>query len=124
MRMIHKNRGNRRFIAKEKAKRKIRLIHEFYNDDDTSWIIFGKYRKGKIHCSCPMCAAKTNSRLNKSGGPVYNVPINPTTGHPATGRHGSRLAVTNGRYGKKNYTPSERKKVDGMYNQLTEYGYA
>lgn len=26
----------------------------------------GSYSKGKIHCSCPLCAAKTNNRRRKS----------------------------------------------------------
>jgi hypothetical protein len=119
--MIHHNRGNRRDTTEAKVKRKMKIVHDL--NDYWFYPHEGQYRKGKIHCSCPMCAAKTNSRLNKSAGPVYNAPINPETGRPITGNHGSRLAVTNGRYGKKNYTPSERRHVDSMANQLAEYGF-
>lgn len=67
-----------------------------------------QYSKNKIHCSCAMCAAKTNGKINKSNGPV------------SSRHHGTRLATTNCRYGRKNYTIAEKKKIDDMNYQLME----
>lgn len=114
--MIHRHRGNRRYQTYLKAKRKERIVHEL--NDYWYYPHFGQYRKGKIHCSCPMCAAKTNTRMNKSRGPVSS--------STSDVRHvrGSRLSVTNQRYGKKNYKCSELRHVVGMAQELEEYGYA
>ena len=62
--MIHKNRCNRRWEDDNKAERKQRICH-FYTDVVTGGQLewypdFGRYRKGKIHCSCPYCRSKTN----------------------------------------------------------------
>lgn len=62
--MIHKNRCNRRWRDDNKAERKQRICH-FYTDVVTGGQLewypdFGRYRKGKIHCSCPYCRSKTN----------------------------------------------------------------
>lgn len=62
--MIHRNRGNRRWQDDNKAKRKQNICH-FYTDvvvgGKLEWYPdFGRYRKGKIHCSCPYCRSKTN----------------------------------------------------------------
>ena len=62
--MIHKNRCNRRWQNDSKAERKQRICH-FYTDVVTGGQLewypdFGRYRKGKIHCSCPYCRSKTN----------------------------------------------------------------
>lgn len=91
-----------------KAKRKNRIAKRVYNG---GWEApFGYFRKGKIHCSCPMCSGKTNSSINKSKGPTSEVRIG----------HISRLAVTNKRYGKKSYKPSDMKKVDKLVSQMEE----
>ena len=34
-----------------------------------------RYDKGKIHCSCPMCASKTNNRNFRCYGPVLNLSL-------------------------------------------------
>jgi len=61
--MIHKNRGNRRWRDNQKATRKQGICH-FYRDvtgEPFEWYEhFGQYDKGKIHCSCHLCRAKTN----------------------------------------------------------------
>lgn len=106
--MIHHHRGNRRDITDSKVKRKIKIVHDlndywFYKHE-------GQYRKGKIHCSCPMCSAKTNAKINKSKGRV-----------DGSNRRLCRLAVTNERYGKKNYKHSDKQKIDNLSNQLDEY---
>ena len=114
--MIHRHRGNRRYQTYLKAKRKARIVHEL--NDYWFYPHFGQYRKGKIHCSCPMCAAKTNTRVNKSRGAVSS--------SPTDARHvrGCRLSVTNRRYGKKNYKFSELRSIVGMTQALAEYGFA
>lgn len=108
--MIHRHRGNRRYQTYLKAKRKERIVHEL--GDYWHYPHFGQYRKGKIHCSCPMCAAKTNTKINKSRGPMNG------------GRNFCRLAMTNGRYGKKSYKYSELKHISGMQQELQDYGFA
>ena len=122
--MLRHHRGNRITTTKNKAKRKIRIIHETWGRNDNNlddWLVFGVYRKGKVHCSCPMCASKTNAKNNKSRGPVFNTSVNKKTGLPIYGKHGTRLTCTNQRYGKKNYTASDRKKIDSMIEQENEY---
>lgn len=98
--LIRRHRGNRRYTTFVKAKRKAKIVHEM--NDYWHYKYFGQYRKGKIHCSCPLCAAKTNNQINKSRGPL------------SQNRRLSRLSVTNSRYGKKNYKISERRKIDKM----------
>ncbi len=108
MSYIHRNRGNRRKKNSQKALRKARIIHALH--DYWNYNSLHELSKGKIHCSCPLCAAKTNAKLNKSKGPINN-----------TNRNLCRLAVTNNRYGRKNYKISDKKKVDSMNYQFVEY---
>ena len=106
----HKNmrRAYHRKKTEAKARRKEHLASEIYTG---GWNApHGYFRKGKIHCSCPMCSAKTNASLNKSKGKID--PNNPF--------RGCRLSGTNGRYGKKNYKPSDRKKVDSLLSQFSD----
>lgn len=104
--MIHKNRGNRRKTDWAKAIRKQEIVHEQH--DYWRYPSLGYYRKGKIHCSCPMCSAKTNDCINKSNGAVDE-------------SRGTRLAGTHMRYGKKNWKISDRKKIDRYNQQLSDY---
>lgn len=99
--MYHKNRGNRRYQTYLKSKRKENIVHNLNN----YWHYkhFGQYRKGKIHCSCAMCSAKTNTNINKSNGPVCNIIT-----------YTNRLSVTNHRKGKKNYKISDIKKLEKL----------
>ena len=61
--MIHKNRGNRRKINYSKAMSKKHISIQLYGD--RGWYeCDGKYIKGKIHCSCDMCQAKTYGKKN------------------------------------------------------------
>lgn len=108
--MIHKNRNNRRWRNHQKAKRKWNL-NQSVNGDSESWLKgqMHRYDKGKIHCSCAICSAKTNASINKSKGPISN------------SRRGScRLAVTNNRYGRKHYKPSDMRKIDSMNYKKSE----
>lgn len=107
--MQRHNRGNRRDTTEAKVERKKRIIRElnnywFYKHD-------GQLRKGKIHCSCPLCSAKTNTKINKSQGRV-----------DGSGRRLCRLAVTNERYGRKNYKVSDKKKIDKMRSDIQDIG--
>lgn len=62
-------------IAKAIRKRKLaKHIYQSYSDSD--WEYYNnlhQYSKNKIHCSCPLCAAKTRSR--RRYGVKYNPPI-------------------------------------------------
>ena len=108
--MIHKNRGNRRWKNHQKAKRKWILCQSIYgNSKEYHKEQIHRYDKGKIHCSCPMCSAKTNDSINKSRGPLNNP------------RRSSRLAGTHHRYGRKNWKRSDQRKIDNMNNQILTY---
>jgi len=53
---------DRGYYRKERIKhiqRKKRICDEVWNDGDTYFKFDGQYSKGKIHCSCSLCAAKT-----------------------------------------------------------------
>lgn len=100
--MLHKRKENRIWQDKMKAKRKQKISRSVYNRDWYS--VFGRYKKGKIHDA----REKTCDSANKSRGPV--------DGH----RKLCRLAVTHCRYGKKNYKPTDKRKVDAMNDRLTE----
>ena len=103
--MIHKNRGNRRKTDFKKAIRKHKIALEIYK----GWSHpLHSLSKGKVHCSCPLCAAKTNTKINKSNGPVD--PDRPLC----------RLAVTNKKYGRRNYKISDIRKIDNMNYLLNE----
>ena len=94
-----------------------------HNDADTSYLVFGAFRKGKVHCSCAMCAAKTNGKLNKSRGRVYNPPVltGPDDPKRFAAYRGCRLSTTNERYGKKHYPIPDKKRIDEMRGQIKEY---
>ena len=115
--MIHRQRASRRYRAYTKAMRKYRLLKQLEGE---SWYVkhFGMLRKGKIHCSCPMCAAKTNTRLSKSRGPVCSE-MRAGWAHPIA--RGTRIPVTCARYGKKNYTAAEKRSIDRMRFQIREW---
>lgn len=58
-----RNRAERRRNDWRKARRKRRIIRAYgwdYYDN------LHQYSKNKIHCSCPMCSAKTNNK-HRSG---------------------------------------------------------
>lgn len=56
--------ARKRQLDKNKQKRKEVLVKELWHGADElldNPRFVGKLLKGKIHCSCPMCAAKTNA---------------------------------------------------------------
>lgn len=101
-----RDKAERQRLTEKAVERKKRIAR----GTDFSYRWEGYLRKGKVHCSCAMCAAKTNSWVNKSRGPVCE----------ETPHGGTRLRVTNGRYGRKNYSAADRKKVDRMQYMLKE----
>lgn len=105
----NRKRGERSTMDDSKALRKAHIADHIYVGGYHAPL--GSLRKGKIHCSCPMCAAKTNTKINKSRGPVDE----------SIHHKGRRQAVTNRRYGRKNYKPSDIRKVDSMICKLKEY---
>ena len=57
-----RNRGFRRKINFRKGKNKKKLFERISHGSDSLYEHDGQYIKGKIHCSCPLCSAKTNNR--------------------------------------------------------------
>lgn len=71
-----------RDVSRRKALRKRRIAREIYRNwySDPDWELFDnlhQYSKNKIHCSCPMCSAKTrNKGKRKKGAAGYSRAIN------------------------------------------------
>ena len=53
-----------RYLSRVKALRKRRIDHEVYHYDRDYGFYdnLHQYSKNKIHCSCPMCSAKTRNK--------------------------------------------------------------
>ena len=68
-----RNRAWRRHKNYTKAKRKQRIVHE--QNDYWHYPYFGQYIKGKIHCSCPMCAYKTRNKGKHRNRQLWHGPI-------------------------------------------------
>lgn len=69
--MYHHNRGNRRHVCYREAIRKRNICLEVYHNE---WYDnLHEYSKNKVHCSCPMCAAKTRGYYYMGG--KYHPPI-------------------------------------------------
>ena len=103
-----KHRGNRRAKDISKARRKQKLAKELYFlGQDRNWYDnLHQFSKNKIHCSCGMCSAKTNSKRRRGKG-ISDSPLVKTT------RWGSGVD----RYGK-NYKTSERRVIESMREQI------
>ena len=91
-----------RDVSRRKALRKRRIAEEVYygGKEHPYYDNLHQYSKNKIHCSCPMCSCKTNTKIYKSRGPV--------------GSHDMRQTISCKRYGKKNYKVSEIRKIDRL----------
>ena len=59
-----RSRAYNRDVSKRKALRKKRLAKEiYYNEKEYPYYNnLHQYSKNKIHCSCPMCSAKTRNK--------------------------------------------------------------
>ena len=51
-----------RYQTRKHIRRKRNILKYVYRDDYASSIQGNYLNKGKVHCSCPMCATKTNRR--------------------------------------------------------------
>lgn len=58
-------RATRRKNNWRKAKRKEWIVHHVYGWPEGWYNNLHEYSKGKIHCSCPLCAAKTNPKRKR-----------------------------------------------------------
>lgn len=67
----NKNRFNRRKTDAKKAIRKRKITKEvYYSEPNSKWDYYDnlhQYSKNKIHCSCPICRAKTKKKKNVLG---------------------------------------------------------
>ena len=61
------SRATRRKNNCRKAKRKEWIVHHVYGWPEGWYNNLHEYSKGKIHCSCPLCAAKTNPKRKRIG---------------------------------------------------------
>lgn len=59
-----------REMRKKHIERKKRISNSYHYPLELKFD--GMYSKGKIHCSCSMCASKTNNKHLKTRGPVTN----------------------------------------------------
>ena len=48
-----------------KAIRKRKIVNEVYKESEGWYDNLHQYSKNKIHCSCPICSAKTGKRKNR-----------------------------------------------------------
>lgn len=59
---MNRTKQYQRFQTEKHIRRKEHIIRDVYCERDNCWTNNGKQRhrldKGKIHCSCPMCAMK------------------------------------------------------------------
>lgn len=62
---MNRNRAYYRSMRAKHILRKKRIANSYYYPLELKYD--GMYSKGKIHCSCPMCASKTNTKhLNRA----------------------------------------------------------
>ena len=61
---MSRNRAERRHNDWVKSHRKVEIIKNIYNDESWYDAVFAgkehRLSKEKVHCSCPICSAKTN----------------------------------------------------------------
>lgn len=101
-----RNRAWRRWKNFTKARRKYELDKELTmplpdhtNGSLRQWLFYKnlhEYSKGKIHCSCPMCSAKTKNKGKKRL------------------KHGNYSPSIN-------YKISEKRKIDSMRDKIKNY---
>lgn len=128
-----------------KAIRKERITRKIYHTKplkESGWHYYeslNQYSKNKIHCSCPMCSEKTNTKKNKGKGygkrgkrendmwitpPIQKYDDNGNIeviipGKPKKNRN-SGYWVTNERNGK-NWSMQDKKRIQAMEEELIEY---
>lgn len=85
--------GLNRFTSRNKALRKYKIDHQlspFFPMYDN----LNQYSKNKIHCSCPLCSAKTRNKGKRRKSNVWEPSIN--------------------------YTQSDKRKIESMNQQMIE----
>ena len=93
--MIHKNRGNRRWVDKRKRRHKYNLVQRIWGDAKTFLDgVLGKYDKGKIHDQEDY--KKTNSKT------------------------ASKDYVSGGKLGN-NYSHTDKKKIESCNDKIKDY---
>ena len=65
---MSRDRATRRKNSIHKAIRKRRIVNEVYGWSEGWYDNLHQYADNKIHCSCPMCSAKTNAKKKFYGG--------------------------------------------------------
>ena len=60
-----RNAAEKRHNDWRKAIRKRNIVHEIYGWPEGWYDNLHQYSKNKIHCSCPLCRAKTSKRRMK-----------------------------------------------------------
>ena len=109
---MNRDRAYYRYQKKQHVKRKLGILRRIGGEEYVrAWCRDrpGYLSKGKIHCSCPMCASKTNGSIYKSRGPV------------SSARSFCRIPTTNYRFGKKHYKWSELRTVSKMIQETKEF---
>ena len=71
---MNKDRAYYRYQHKKHALRHKRITEEVYQEKNY-FNDFNKYDTFKIHCSCPLCSAKTNNKGKHSSSPPFNPSI-------------------------------------------------
>ena len=62
------SRAYNRDVTRRKALNRRRLARKIYSYDDKDYYDnLHQYSKNKIHCSCPMCSAKTRNKRKRRG---------------------------------------------------------
>ena len=63
-----RNRAYNRDVTRRKALHRRHLARKIYAYDDKDYYDnLHQYSKNKIHCSCPMCSAKTRNKRKRHG---------------------------------------------------------
>lgn len=71
--MFHKNITFRRRMRIKAINRKLNIHeHQMYQFSEITPVVRGRLNKGKIHCSCPMCSAKSGKAWGVSNNSIHN----------------------------------------------------
>ena len=60
-------RAYNREITRRKARNRRALARKIYHSDVDYYDNLHQFSKNKIHCSCPMCSAKTRNKRKRNG---------------------------------------------------------
>lgn len=71
-----RDRGWRRKKDFSKAKRKMEINKTYYSNNILLYNNLHQYSKNKIHCSCPLCSAKTRNKGKRRKIGNYSPSIN------------------------------------------------